>query len=133
MELTRSHLERLSAQIARRSGMAFPEHRWPFLRCRVRSAMARARSGRAPVLRQRVRFVHQDIQEASTLGRFDAVFCCNVLLYCTADAKRRIVERFAASLHRGGRLFLGHAEGITPPAAWFTSAPLPARFVYQRV
>jgi chemotaxis protein methyltransferase CheR len=274
MELTRWHLQGLSALIARRSGMAFPEDRWPFLRCRARAVMDRGRRtagaswmdtrGGAtaipdrlyadleealrvsetsffrygdhhhalrelvipatrrdrtigtrpslriwsvgcstgeepysiamtvqeslpcptavrleilavdvnrtalaaaqrgtypaakvaaipprylakyfrrqgddfrvtPALREVVSFCRHDIHRGLYMGKFDAIFCCNVLLYCTVDAKRRLVEHLAASLRRGGFLFLGHADGITPPAEWFAPAPLPVGFVYQRV
>lgn len=45
-------------------------------------------------------------------GRFDVVFCRNVMIYFDADSRRRLI----ASLHRvikpGGYLFIGHSESI---------------------
>ncbi|MGH7266242.1 MAG: CheR family methyltransferase, partial [Candidatus Rokuibacteriota bacterium] len=40
-ELTPADLARLSRLVAERSGLAFPESRWPFLRNRARDGMAR--------------------------------------------------------------------------------------------
>ncbi len=52
----------------------------------------------------------------SHLGMFDVIFCRNVLIYFDADAKARIMEKFADILSSGGVFFLGGAEtpfGIT--------------------
>lgn len=46
------------------------------------------------------------------LGRFDVVFCRNVLIYFTADLKRDILRRIHATLKPGGLLFLGSSEGL---------------------
>lgn len=86
-----------------------------------------------PGCRDLVRFFHQDIRTGIYLGKFDAIFCCNLLLYFTTAVKEQVVAWLAASLHRGGCLFLGHADGITPPERWFRASRLPAGLVYQRV
>ncbi len=87
----------------------------------------------APALRQMVRFRHHDIRRGFYIGKFDVVFCCNVLHYFTPAMKRETMARLAESLVEGGYLFLGHAEEITPPAGLFEPRDLPAGFVYQRV
>ncbi len=46
----------------------------------------------------------------SSLGRFDVVFCRNVLIYFSADLKREILGKTAAILKPGGYLFLGGSE-----------------------
>ena len=48
----------------------------------------------------------------SGLGRFDVVFCRNVLIYFTADLKRDILRRIHGTLKPGGLLFLGSSEGL---------------------
>ncbi len=84
-----------------------------------------------PALRQMVRFRHHDIRRGFYIGKFDVIFCCNVLLYFTPPMRQEMMARLAESLGVGGYLFLGHAEGMTPPPALFE--PLPAGFVYQRL
>ena len=67
--------------------------------------------------RSMVRFQrHNLLEDPRTLGRFDIVFCRNVLIYFEGDAKRRTLEMIAGSMAEDGVLFLGAAEttlGIT--------------------
>jgi chemotaxis protein methyltransferase CheR len=61
-------------------------------------------------------------------GYFDLVFCRNVLIYFDADRKKRLVERLLDRLEPGGRLFLGHAEGMH----WSRDVHCVAPTVYAR-
>lgn len=45
-------------------------------------------------------------------GRFDVVFCRNVLMYFTQEQAQAAVHRLAHALAPGGYLFLGHAETL---------------------
>jgi chemotaxis protein methyltransferase CheR len=47
------------------------------------------------------------------LGRFDIIFCRNVLIYFSSESKRDIMTRMAKTLNPGGHLFLGASESIT--------------------
>ncbi len=49
----------------------------------------------------------------ASLGRFDIVFCRNVLIYFSAEVKMKILQQIAASLQPGGILFLGASESIS--------------------
>jgi chemotaxis protein methyltransferase CheR len=46
-------------------------------------------------------------------GRFDAIFCRNVMIYFDEETQSRIWSRMAALLNPGGTLFIGHSERIT--------------------
>ncbi|MFT2091442.1 CheR family methyltransferase [Paraglaciecola sp. 2405UD69-4] len=48
-----------------------------------------------------------------SLGRFDIIFCRNVLIYFSPEVKKQILQKFAACLQEGGILFLGASESIT--------------------
>jgi chemotaxis protein methyltransferase CheR len=49
-------------------------------------------------------------------GRFDAIFCRNVVIYFEEDTQSQIWSRFVPVLQRGAMLYIGHSERITGPA-----------------
>jgi chemotaxis protein methyltransferase CheR len=50
-------------------------------------------------------------------GKFDAIFCRNVVIYFEDETQVRLWSRFAPYLAPGGRLYIGHSERLTGPAA----------------
>ena len=66
-----------------------------------------------PAIRSRVEFRVQNLLDSyAALGKFDVVFCRNVLIYFSADVKKDILRRIHASLKPGGYLFLGASEAL---------------------
>lgn len=67
-----------------------------------------------PELRALVRFERINLMDDSypVGGRFDLVFCRNVLIYFDAPTKERVVGNLLKHLEPGGQLFLGHAESM---------------------
>ncbi|WP_332770922.1 CheR family methyltransferase [Phenylobacterium sp.] len=49
-------------------------------------------------------------------GKFDAIFCRNVVIYFDEPTQERIWTRFAPMLEPGGTLYIGHSERVTGPA-----------------
>jgi chemotaxis protein methyltransferase CheR len=49
-------------------------------------------------------------------GKFDIIFCRNVVIYFDRQTQERLWQRFAAALNAGGYLMIGHSERITGPA-----------------
>jgi chemotaxis protein methyltransferase CheR len=47
------------------------------------------------------------------LGRFDVIFCRNVLIYFSSVQKQDILQRMARILNPGGYLFLGSTESLS--------------------
>ncbi len=50
-------------------------------------------------------------------GRFDVIFCRNVMIYFDQQTKERLVSRFAEYVKPGQHLYIGHSERVTGPAA----------------
>ncbi|MEZ9596517.1 protein-glutamate O-methyltransferase CheR [Shewanella sp. 10N.261.52.F9] len=55
---------------------------------------------------------HNLLESYTLLGKFDIIFCRNVLIYFSPEAKRKILRQFAAALNPNGILFLGASESI---------------------
>lgn len=49
-------------------------------------------------------------------GKFDAIFCRNVVIYFDEPTQERIWSRFAPMLEPAGTLYIGHSERVTGPA-----------------
>jgi chemotaxis protein methyltransferase CheR len=50
-------------------------------------------------------------------GKFHAIFCRNVVIYFEEDTQREMWSRFQSLLLPEGRLFIGHSERLSGPAA----------------
>ncbi|MDX1678697.1 protein-glutamate O-methyltransferase CheR [Arsukibacterium sp.] len=65
-------------------------------------------------VRKNVSFRHLNLLDSYTLlGKFDVIFCRNVLIYFSPDVKAKIIKQFAQSLNPRGYLFLGASESIS--------------------
>ena len=66
-------------------------------------------------IRSLIRFEQMNLNDEryAVAGRFDAIFCRNVLIYFDQPSKVNVIRRLASHLDEGGVLFLGHAESIT--------------------
>ncbi len=67
-----------------------------------------------PEIRKRVSFRELNLSGSyALLGRFDVIFCRNVLIYFSAKLKGDILNRMAQALNPGGYLFLGSTESLS--------------------
>ncbi|MBK1716735.1 CheR family methyltransferase [Thiocystis violacea] len=66
-----------------------------------------------PEIQKRVRFQKLNLMDSyALLGKFDIVFCRNVLIYFSAETKRRIFDGIARQMDPGGYLFVGASEAV---------------------
>lgn len=52
-------------------------------------------------------------------GKFDVIFCRNVMIYFDKDTQYKILERFAPMLETHGLLFAGHSESLHHASDFF--------------
>ncbi|WP_292054512.1 MULTISPECIES: CheR family methyltransferase [unclassified Brevundimonas] len=50
-------------------------------------------------------------------GRFDVIFCRNVVIYFDDATQEKVWSRFAPILNPGGALYIGHSERVSGPAS----------------
>lgn len=68
-----------------------------------------------PSLRSRVSFARINLMDDRypIEGRFDVVFCRNVIIYFERRVQELILNKICAYIRRGGWLILGHSETLT--------------------
>ncbi len=75
-------------------------------------------------LRDMVQFrQHNLLDDFSSLGMFDVIFCRNVLIYFDSKTKQDVLTRVSRSLVKDGHLLLGAAETVVGFTSLF--APMP--------
>ncbi len=65
------------------------------------------------------------------LGKFDIIFCRNVLIYFSSELKTDILDRMAMVLKPGGLLFLGGSESPTGYSKAYEMVRYPEGVVYR--
>ena len=66
-----------------------------------------------PRVRRMISFAQMNLAESVYVGKFDCIFCMNVLMYFSDDRRLAILRRFYDALEPGGYFLLGHAETLT--------------------
>jgi chemotaxis protein methyltransferase CheR len=65
-------------------------------------------------VRKNVSFRHLNLLDSYTLlGKFDIIFCRNVLIYFSPEVKTKIIRQFAQALNSRGYLILGASESLS--------------------
>jgi chemotaxis protein methyltransferase CheR len=65
-----------------------------------------------PRIRNMITYAPMNLAQVVYVGKFDCIFCMNVLIYFSEDRQAQLIQRFYEYLEPGGYLFLGHAESI---------------------
>lgn len=83
-------------------------------------------------IRSRVTFREANLlQSYSALGKFDVIFCRNVLIYFSAESKKDILARMAQALNPRGFLLLGASESIAQYSDKFEMVRASSGVVYR--
>jgi chemotaxis protein methyltransferase CheR len=65
-----------------------------------------------PKVRNMITFAQMNLAQMVYMGRFDCIFCMNVLIYFSENLRANLIRRFHEYLEPDGYLFLGHAESV---------------------
>lgn len=85
-----------------------------------------------PDIRARASFREHNLLESfALLGRFDLIFCRNVLIYFSQEAREDILRRMAAALNPGGYLMLGSSESVNRRVEELEMVRTPHGVVYR--
>jgi len=83
-------------------------------------------------IRQRVRFTELNLTANYTLlGKFDIIFCRNVLIYFSSELKTDILNRMAKTLNPKGFMLLGGSESPTGYCDAFDMVRTPLGVMYR--
>jgi chemotaxis protein methyltransferase CheR len=112
-------LMRLSPRIVEKYFRQLDEQRWQIL----------------DDLRDSVQFSRVNImqsRETRPQGRFDVIFCRNVLIYFDDESRRLAAENLFENLHPGGYICLGHTESMSRISPLFEVCRFSDAIVYRR-
>lgn len=73
-----------------------------------------------------------DASRGSLVGRVDAVFCRNVLIYFDVRSRKRVIDTLYQRLVPGGYLMLGHSESLLNLSTAFELVHLRDDLVYRK-
>ena len=88
-----------------------------------------------PRIRAMCHFGHLNLLDHSRtaiVGRVDAVFCRNVLIYFDPDSRKKAIDTFYHRLVAGGYLLLGHSESLLNASTAFELVHVSTDLVYRR-
>ncbi|WP_431305640.1 CheR family methyltransferase [Sediminicoccus sp. BL-A-41-H5] len=87
-------------------------------------------------MREALAFSTVNLADAAAMrahrGRYDVIFCRNLLIYFDDPSRRQAAETLYDSLRPGGFLCLGHSESMSRMSALFTVRKCADAIVYQR-
>ena len=84
-------------------------------------------------IRRMTNFRHLNLLDNYTLlGKFDIIFCRNVLIYFSPQIKAQIIEKFSKSLNNGGYLLLGASESMSGLSNDFSMVRCDPGIIYQK-
>lgn len=83
-------------------------------------------------LREMVTFAPMNLAQVIYMGKFDCIFCMNVLIYFSRERQAQLLQRFYDYLEPGGYLFLGHAESVSRADVKFESHVYRDSLIYQK-
>ena len=85
-----------------------------------------------PRLRNMITFAQMNLTQMVYMGRFDCIFCMNVLIYFSEDLRAKLIRSFHECLEPDGYLFLGHAESVAKAKVDLEAIVISDSLIYRK-
>jgi chemotaxis protein methyltransferase CheR len=85
-----------------------------------------------PRLRNMIKFAQMNLAQMVYMGRFDCIFCMNVLIYFSEELRATLIRRFHEYLEPNGYLFLGHAESVAKAKVGLEPIVISDSLIYRK-
>lgn len=85
-----------------------------------------------PQVRNMVSFAQMNLVQNVYMGRFDIIFCVDVLVYLNENHRAALLRRFYEYLESGGYLFVGGREPMARMAGKFEASTYDDCVLYQK-
>jgi chemotaxis protein methyltransferase CheR len=85
-----------------------------------------------PRIRKMISFVQMNLAEPAYFGKFDCIFCMNVLMYFSEKRRLAILRSFYDALEPGGYFLLGHSETLSNVSLNLESIRLGDCLIYRK-
>jgi chemotaxis protein methyltransferase CheR len=85
-------------------------------------------------VRRLVSFGHINLLDGAAMlaSEVDIIFCRNVIIYLSDEARRRVIDHLHRKLTHGGYLLLGHSESLMQITTAFELVHLKSDMVYRK-
>jgi chemotaxis protein methyltransferase CheR len=83
-------------------------------------------------VRNMITFAQMNLAQMVYMGRFDCIFCMNVLIYFSDDLRANLIRRFHEYLEPDGYLFLGHAESVAKAKVELEAIVIADSLIYRK-
>ena len=85
-----------------------------------------------PRIRRMISFTQLNLAAPMYAGKFDCIFCMNVLMYFTEERRLAMLRGFYEALEPGGYFMLGHSETLTNTTSKFEPVTLGDCRLYRK-
>jgi len=83
-------------------------------------------------IRRMISFAQTNLAEPMYFGKFDCIFCMNVLMYFSEERRLSILRHFYDALEPGGYFLLGHSETLSSTPVKFEPVRLGDCRLYRK-
>ena len=85
-----------------------------------------------PRVRRMISFAQTNLAEPMYFGKFDCIFCMNVLMYFSEERRLALLGHFYDALEPGGYFLLGHSETLVNTPVKFETVRLGECRLYRK-